>query len=403
MPLDFLPKNAPVIRELLPLGLSYAKIAKALDCYELTVRNHVKRMGGIAVVAPKRVNPSKKRDIYAACLHAWIHGSSNEVVMSTLENELRINELRAFAHGLATSMEALSTPVFPDEFMPFAKICFGVDRKLDLPSDGSELIKELKTGVVSGVIETPKSIDEVRFALMKIHAQSKDREWVLAPFPSYMLEVCQQALALLKDEHPRHAKVLKLTAGIDCERQTIVQVGRDMEISRERVRQIEVRARRLFQRQYKQLLGHRDDGLTTPAMLSERLLHAVEARNRAEEKVAELHTLLDGVAMLAGSPEHNDLTDKLEGLLGDLSVSDLGKRVDEIEFPVRTANNLDNADIEYIYQLVERTEAEMLATKRFGRRSIRVIKEILSEFKPPLRLGMKLSPIVREQLEGRHR
>lgn len=64
------------------------------------------------------------------------------------------------------------------------------------------------------------------------------------------------------------------------------------------------------------------------------------------------------------------------------------RTVDELELSVRSANCLQNAGIEYIWQLVERTEAEMLKTKNFGRKSLNEIKEILSEM--GLQLGMKL-------------
>ncbi len=66
----------------------------------------------------------------------------------------------------------------------------------------------------------------------------------------------------------------------------------------------------------------------------------------------------------------------------------LFKRVDELELSVRSQNCLQNAGIEYIYQLVEKTEAEMLKTKNFGRKSLNEIKEILSDL--TLSLGMKL-------------
>jgi DNA-directed RNA polymerase subunit alpha len=66
----------------------------------------------------------------------------------------------------------------------------------------------------------------------------------------------------------------------------------------------------------------------------------------------------------------------------------LFKRVDELELSVRSQNCLQNAGIEYIYQLVEKTEAEMLKTKNFGRKSLNEIKEVLGDF--GLSLGMKL-------------
>jgi DNA-directed RNA polymerase subunit alpha len=66
----------------------------------------------------------------------------------------------------------------------------------------------------------------------------------------------------------------------------------------------------------------------------------------------------------------------------------LFKRVDELELSVRSQNCLQNAGIEYIYQLVEKTEAEMLKTKNFGRKSLNEIKDTLKDF--DLTLGMKL-------------
>jgi DNA-directed RNA polymerase subunit alpha len=66
----------------------------------------------------------------------------------------------------------------------------------------------------------------------------------------------------------------------------------------------------------------------------------------------------------------------------------LYKPVAELDLSVRSANCLQNAGIEYIWQLVERTEAEMLKTKNFGRKSLNEIKELLSMM--GLSLGMKL-------------
>lgn len=80
----------------------------------------------------------------------------------------------------------------------------------------------------------------------------------------------------------------------------------------------------------------------------------------------------------------------------------LFRRVDELELSVRSANCLKNADIKYIGELVQKTEAEMLKTKNFGRKSLNEIKEILAEM--GLSLGMKLEGFPsREELERRER
>jgi DNA-directed RNA polymerase subunit alpha len=70
----------------------------------------------------------------------------------------------------------------------------------------------------------------------------------------------------------------------------------------------------------------------------------------------------------------------------------LYRNVEELELSVRSANCLKNADIIKIYQLVSKTEAEMLKTKNFGRKSLNEIKEVLSEM--GLSLGMKLEGFV---------
>ena len=76
----------------------------------------------------------------------------------------------------------------------------------------------------------------------------------------------------------------------------------------------------------------------------------------------------------------------------------LFRRIDEIELSVRSANCLENADIKYIGELVTKSEAEMLRTKNFGRKSLNEIKEILTEM--GLGLGMKLEEFpVRESLD----
>ena len=62
--------------------------------------------------------------------------------------------------------------------------------------------------------------------------------------------------------------------------------------------------------------------------------------------------------------------------------------IEELELSVRSANCLKNAQINLIGELVQKTEAEMLKTQNFGRKSLNEIKDILAEM--GLSLGMKL-------------
>ena len=84
----------------------------------------------------------------------------------------------------------------------------------------------------------------------------------------------------------------------------------------------------------------------------------------------------------------------------------LFRSVDDLELSVRSANCLQNANIHYVGELVQRTEAEMLKTKNFGRKSLNEIKEILAAMN--LRFGTVLDGLpprqeldrIREQREA---
>lgn len=80
----------------------------------------------------------------------------------------------------------------------------------------------------------------------------------------------------------------------------------------------------------------------------------------------------------------------------------LYRTVDELELSVRSANCLKNAGIKLIGELVSKTEAEMLKTQNFGRKSLNEIKDILADM--GLTLGMKIEgfpdPEVMRRLRG---
>ena len=78
---------------------------------------------------------------------------------------------------------------------------------------------------------------------------------------------------------------------------------------------------------------------------------------------------------------------------GSSEETDLGfnpvllKKVDELELSVRSANCLKNDNIVYIGDLIQKSEAEMLRTPNFGRKSLNEIKEVLAQM--GLHLGME--------------
>ena len=77
-------------------------------------------------------------------------------------------------------------------------------------------------------------------------------------------------------------------------------------------------------------------------------------------------------------------------------LENLKRSVDELELSVRSYNCLKNANIRNIGELLQKSEAEMLKTRNFGRKSLNEIKEILETL--GLTLGMKLDDEVLAEL-----
>ena len=86
-----------------------------------------------------------------------------------------------------------------------------------------------------------------------------------------------------------------------------------------------------------------------------------------------------------GEPQADAAGDQPRAGVGN---ENLDKSVEELELSVRSYNCLKNANIRTIRELVQKTEAEMLKTKNFGRKSLNEIKEILHTM--GLSLGMRL-------------
>ena len=98
--------------------------------------------------------------------------------------------------------------------------------------------------------------------------------------------------------------------------------------------------------------------------------------------------LKDHMAIFINFEEaHDDVVD-FPSTEDERVLDQLNRSVDELELSVRSYNCLKNANIKSIYDLVTKTEPEMLKTKNFGRKSLNEIKDILAEM--GLSLGMNI-------------
>ena len=96
--------------------------------------------------------------------------------------------------------------------------------------------------------------------------------------------------------------------------------------------------------------------------------------------------------------EELEAQDAVEEPAAESFNDELFRCVDELDLSVRSANCLQNADIKYIGELVQRTESEMLKTKNFGRKSLLEIKELVTDM--GLSLGLRLNNFPgREELD----
>jgi DNA-directed RNA polymerase subunit alpha len=116
------------------------------------------------------------------------------------------------------------------------------------------------------------------------------------------------------------------------------------------------------------------DGSLNP---EEALAHAAKI---LRDQLSIFYTFEEEEEAEVAIPEDQEETEKLN--------ENLFRSVDELELSVRSANCLKHANIKLIGDLVQKTEAEILATKNFGRKSLNEIKDILNEM--GLSLGMKL-------------
>ena len=108
-----------------------------------------------------------------------------------------------------------------------------------------------------------------------------------------------------------------------------------------------------------------------------------------EEAVAHAAKILkEQLAIFITFEEEEEAEGTKEPEDNQLLNENLFRSVDELELSVRSANCLKHANIKYIGDLVQKTEAEILATKNFGRKSLNEIKEILTDM--GLSLGMKI-------------
>ncbi len=122
---------------------------------------------------------------------------------------------------------------------------------------------------------------------------------------------------------------------------------------------------------------------------------------RPEKAVAEAARILqDQLGVFIGPGEEQEWRIETSEEPAVVVNENLLRPIEELNLSVRSANCLQSANLRYVYELVQRTEPELLKTKNFGRKSLNEIKETLQSI--GLQLGLQLGDFPsREELDRR--
>lgn len=376
-------RGSTIMEFVLTLGWSMADLAKATGWNHQTLFNDAKPFGDIRDY-PDR--PSTRQEAYKATLLAYESAcagrrhpdgiSDEKWYRKTLAKWLGLSELKSYLMGVADTLEELVLPA-----------C----------EAGEECWLRLFMHVMSDHFaggECGKANRAVEDALRVAIGRASDHP---TEAPGSYEELCSQAGAILRSYYPAPSRLswgkeqsealqetVKNTELTYQERTTLeayygLKSGRPMSptslerewgLPKSRVHQIREKSLQQIRSAVQQLPA---DACLRRWLAPDGILAELETLR------AQVATLTEQLtAMAAGGVAMMD-SDRNE---------DLFRRVDELELSVRSANCLQNNGIEYIWELCQKSEIEMLKTKNFGRKSLNEIKEILAEL--GLSLGMKL-------------
>jgi len=161
---------------------------------------------------------------------------------------------------------------------------------------------------------------------------------------------------------PREEKIIRLRFGLDGRNYTLKEVGQELGVSKERIRQIEDKAlRKLKHPEHRKFLE-----IYLRPFLEKKIKDLSRENKTLREEIGRYKEIFEEIKQImehGKKPELNQLSDLL---------------VDIFEFSVRTHNVLRRNGIRTIGDLLSKTESELLRMKNMGRRSLNEIKEKLA-------------------------
>jgi hypothetical protein len=384
------PERWPLIELLAPLGWSTKQIAEVIGCSQATVAKDLGKRGGMKTLWPDR--PRKKADIYAATFRCYAQHTCHPP--PAIRDLLNMETIERVQNGMEGAFMVMTRPGLHWED-PYFKLLEVVDHGLCQGQKCPWLLEEYLKDVNSGAVPLPENSGQVINAL-KLRLSQLNRSLLIS---SNMEAFRKDINGLLErkcdpGEEPlltaREATIIKMRYGLGGEPpKSLVQIGEVFEVTSGRIRQIEGKALRKLRwaRTYKGLL----DPFTTMGELRgdrDKARSQLQLLTMSYNDLAGLHNNVCD-AVMAGNLEAAQRFLNLKPEEQGLSNLNLWRRLDELDLSVRTANCLENAGLEHVWQVCSKSEQEMLKTRNFGRKPLNELKGILKEMR--LRLGMDMS------------
>ena len=360
----------PIIQELLALGFSMDQITATCGFSKGSIQNDLRDHGGnVGSLFPDRVRNSTERYRVAFNRFAGLvvnrSADGEDRLYKALEILLEIDRVRAYLRGavmLAGNLEVLVPQANSDQ--PWVDLVAVIEESKfgDL---GRDLFVQIIDRVNDGSQhvfgpEDPSllfSLHEIRTTIRPI--ATPERLELLKNFVSTPSEYGLSEL---------ESKVIVKRYGLGrtppfCFGESVVhsleEVGTMFGMTRERIRQIECKAMRKLRYRYEILAPLRPYAESAP---ENRTIMQLTAVILDLQKQLLVYEPLDSQSTISSAT--NELLDG---------------RCDELDLSVRTANNIHNAFIDRVGQLIQCTEYGLLKSKNFGRGSLREVKELLSE------------------------
>ena len=297
-----------------------------------------------------------------------------------LERYLQKSEIFAFAHGTLIATHALTTPSFTPAQEPYVRLylaMIGEPKLLNRRQSPKEILRNITfrferyiMGIASETTPPPKDKWEI-IRMLTLGSNERDDIW-----PAWKQEWCDALDAFMTELSDRDRYIIRKLYGFEGSPVGTEKIAKNMGFSRAYIDRLSHEASDQMKK---------NDVFKLLACEAVPLGKIGEAQSSLQKELGEALTMIEWLKQKPVVVSGMDVVEEDEEVLNE----HLFRRVDELELSVRAANCLENAGIEYIYQLVERSESEMLKTKNFGRKSLNEINEILSEL--GLQLGMKLN------------